>query len=284
MTFAVLDMRRLGRRRTARLPLRAAHSAGLMSIDCFAPQALGSPQRGDAGSHPRRTSDPHFHRSGDSGIMQSSRRDFILRHTALRQPAAVPEIQLYLADEIIPLWRSLDATERSEGTPPPFWAFVWAGGQALARYLLDKPHEVAGKTILDFAAGSGICAIAAMKAGAAKVIAVDIDPFSVDVVALNAGANGVQVEVWERDLLSSDPPDVDLILAGDVCYEAPMAARVLPWLRTVHAHGIQVLLGDPGRAYFPRPEVVCLAEYDVPTSRDLEDAETKHTGVYRFRS
>jgi predicted nicotinamide N-methyase len=216
--------------------------------------------------------------------MQSSRRDFILRHTTLRQPAAVPEIELYLADEIIPLWRSLDTAVGSEGTPPPFWAFAWAGGQALARYLLDEPQQVAGTTILDFAAGSGICAIAAMKAGAVEATAVDIDPFSIDAIALNAGANGVQVDVSERDVLGGDPPDVDLILAGDVCYEAPMAARVVPWLRAVHTRGIRVLIGDPGRAYFPRQDVTCLAEYDVPTSRDLEDAETKRTGVYTFRS
>jgi predicted nicotinamide N-methyase len=214
--------------------------------------------------------------------MQSSRRDFILRNTRLRRPPAVPEIQLYIADEIIPLWRRLDATVEGRGVPPPFWAFVWAGGQALARYLLDEPHSVAGKRVLDFATGSGVCAIAAMKTGAAEVTAVDIDPFSIDVVALNAEVNGVPVTAWERDLLTGDPPHVDLILAGDVCYEAPMAARVLPWLQAAHEQGIIVLLGDPGRAYFPRQEAVCLAEYDVPTSRDLEDSESKHTGVYTF--
>jgi predicted nicotinamide N-methyase len=151
------------------------------------------------------------------------------------------------------------------------------------RYLLDRPDEIAGKRVLDFAAGSGICAVAAMKAGAAEVTSVDIDPFSAEAIALNAAANAVHVTVWQHDLLDGDPPEVDLILAGDICYEELMVARVLPWLRRVHAHGIRVLVGDPGRTYFPMAEVVCLAEYDVSTSRDLEDTEMKCTGVYTFR-
>jgi predicted nicotinamide N-methyase len=215
--------------------------------------------------------------------MTSSRRDFIRQNTRPRPPPAVPELQVYQADEIIPLWCTLDAAAGGEGLPPPFWAFAWAGGQALSRYLLDRPDEIAGKTVLDFAAGSGICAVAAMKAGAAECTAVDIDPFSAEAIALNAAANAVHVTVCQRDLLDDDPPDVDLILAGDICYEEPMTARVLPWLRRVHAHGIRVLIGDPGRAYFPLAQVIRLAEYDVPTSRDLEDSELKRTGVYTFR-
>lgn len=215
--------------------------------------------------------------------MTSSHRDFIRRHTRLRCPSIVPEVQLHMADEIIPLWRALDPALGIEGAPPPFWAFAWAGGQALCRYLLDRPDYMAGKRVLDYAAGSGLCAIAAMKAGAAQATAVDIDPFSAEVIALNARANAVPVTVWQRDLLDGDPPAVDLILAGDVCYEDAMAGRVLPWLQRAHAQGIRLLVGDPGRAYFPSADLVLLAEYDVPTSRDLEDAETKRTGVYTYR-
>jgi predicted nicotinamide N-methyase len=216
--------------------------------------------------------------------MPASRREFIRRHTRLRRPPAVSELQLYLADEIIPLWRRLDAEPGRKQESPPFWAFAWAGGQALARYLLDRPDEIRGKRVLDFAGGSGICALAAMTAGAAKATAVDIDPYSTEAVALNAAANRVAVTAWQCDLLDDGPPQVDVVLAGDVCYEAPMAGRVLPWLRNVQASGVRVLLADPGRDYFPEAEFRVLAEYDIPTPRDLEDAESKLTGVYAFRS
>ena len=216
--------------------------------------------------------------------MSTSRRDFVRRHTQLRQPPAVPELRLYLADEIFPLWRTLDVESGPGEESPPFWAFAWAGGQALARYLLDHPAEVRGKRVLDFAAGSGICALAAMKAGAAEAIAVDIDPYSVAAVVLNSEANRVPVTVRQEDLLDDGPLQVDLLVAGDVCYEEPMAARVLPWLRNVQASGVRVLLADPGRIYFPGAEFLSLAEYVIPTSRDLEDAESKRTGVYAFRS
>jgi predicted nicotinamide N-methyase len=216
--------------------------------------------------------------------MSTSRRDFILFHTRLRRPPAVPELQLYLSDEIIPLWRTLDAEPGRVGESLPFWAFAWAGGQALARYLLDRPAEVKGKRVLDFATGSGICALAAMQAGAAAAIAVDVDPYSAEAVALNAEANAVAVTVWQRDPLDDEPPSVDLVLAGDVCYEAPMAAHVLAWLRRAQVAGRRVLIADPGRAYFPRADFVRLAEHDIPTSRNLEDAPSKRTGVYTFRS
>jgi predicted nicotinamide N-methyase len=233
--------------------------------------------------HCDKDSKPFRTRNGDSKSVTLSRRDYILEHTRLRPAPAVPELQLYLAEEIIPLWSSLDMEPGGEGTPPPFWAFAWAGGQALARYLLDRPHEVLGKRVLDFAAGSGICAIAAMKAGACEGTTVDIDPFSAEVIALNAVANGVRLTVRQCDLLQDEPPDIDLVIAGDVCYEELMAVRVLPWLRRVQAHGIRILIGDPGRAYFPMSDVMRLAEYDVPTSLDLEDSELKRTGVYTFR-
>lgn len=166
------------------------------------------------------------------------------------------------------------------GLPPPFWAFAWAGGQALARYLLDHPGEAAGRRVIDFATGSGIVAVAAARAGAAEVLAADIDPFCADAVALNAGANGVAVAFTGEDLLDAPPPAADLILAADICYEKPLAERVLAWLAAARAAGARVLIGDPGRSYFPRSGLDRLAEYRVPTTRELEDAEVKRTAVW----
>ena len=209
--------------------------------------------------------------------------EFVIRHTRLQAPPAVPEIQLYLATEFFPVWQSV-ATETVAGEAlPPFWAFAWAGGQALARYMIDYPAEVAGKRVLDFASGSGMCGVAAALAGAAHVTAVDIDPLSAAAIGLTARANRVSVEVWQRDLLNSAPPEMDLLLAGDVWYEEPLAVAVLPWLLKAHAQGTRVLLGDPGRTYFPQEHTVLLARYEVPTTRDLEDSDRKWTGVYTFR-
>ncbi len=217
-----------------------------------------------------------------AAIMPSRQRAFILRHTLPRRPPHTPELRLYLAGELMPLWR-LTAEERGGGdVPPPFWAFAWAGGLAIARFLLDHPAEVAGKRVLDLAAGSGLCAIAAMRAGAASALVADIDPFCAGAVALNAQANGVSMAFTGRDLLDADPPDIDLILAGDVCYEQAPAARMLAWLRLAHARGIRVLIGDPGRTYFPRQGLTLLAEYRVPTTRELEDSEVKWAGVFTF--
>lgn len=210
------------------------------------------------------------------------RHAFIPRHTRPRRPPHVPEVRLYLTDRIEPLWRAVEEERGERGVPPPFWAFAWAGGQAVARYLLDHPAEVAGARVVDFAAGSGLCAIAAMKAGAAGALAADVDPLSESAVALNAQANGVRVAFTGRDLLDADPPDADLILAGDVCYEQPLARRVLAWLRVAHARGTRVLIGDPGRTYFPRAGLIRLAAYQVPTTRELEDAEVKQAGVFTF--
>jgi predicted nicotinamide N-methyase len=208
------------------------------------------------------------------------RRAFILDHTQLERPPHCPEIELHLATEVTPIWRMTEEALGELGLPPPFWAFAWAGGQALARYLLDHPHEVEGKTVIDFATGSGMVAIAAMKAGAASVMASDVDGFCAEAVALNAAANGVQVSFTDRDLLDAPPPKADLILAGDICYEKPLAERVQAWLRAAHAAGTRVLIGDPGRSYFPRTGLDQLAEYRVPTSRELEDQEIKRTGVW----
>jgi predicted nicotinamide N-methyase len=215
-------------------------------------------------------------------IMLSGRRAFILQHTRLQRPPHVPELHLHLADEITPLWRMTEEERGARGGPPPFWAFAWVGGQALARYLLDHPEDVAGKRVLDLATGSGLCAIAAMKAGAAYALAADVDVFCAAAVALNAWANGVRVAFTDRDLLADAPPDTDLILAGDICYEQPLAGRALAWLQTAHARGTRVLIGDPGRSYFPRTGLIRLADYQVPTTRELEDREVKRAGVFTF--
>jgi predicted nicotinamide N-methyase len=207
---------------------------------------------------------------------------FILRHTRLQRPPHVLELRLHLADDIMTLWRLMQDERREEGLPPPFWAFAWVGGQAIARYVLDHPETVAGRHVLDFATGSGLCAIAAMRAGAAHALAADIDPDCATAVAMNAQANGVRVTFTDRDLLADDPPQIDLILAGDICYEEPVAARVLDWLHIAHTRGIRVLLGDPGRAYFPRTGLTRLAAYDIPTTRDLEGVTIKRAGVFTF--
>lgn len=205
---------------------------------------------------------------------------FIAANTRLQSVPHAPEISLWLADEVTPLWRLTEEELGEMGLAPPFWAFAWAGGQALARWLLDHPAEVAGRRIVDLATGSGLVAVAAMKAGAARVLASDIDPFCADAVALNAQANDVAVEFTGRDLLAAPPPDADVICAGDVFYERPMAEAVLAWLTQARDRGARVLVGDPGRSYFPRSGLTMLAEYAVPTTRELEDLAVKRTRVW----
>ena len=205
---------------------------------------------------------------------------FIAANTRPQTVPHAPEIRLWLADEITPLWRLTEEELGAMGLPPPFWAFAWAGGQALARWLLDHPEEVAGKRVIDFAAGSGLVGVAAMKAGAASVLCADIDPFCGAAVALNAEANGVALAFTDRDLLDAPPPPVDVICAGDVCYEKPMTDRVLAWLGLAKARGTRVLIGDPGRTYFPKDGLTFLAEYQVPTTRELEDLAIKRSAVW----
>ncbi|WP_420471100.1 class I SAM-dependent methyltransferase [Brevundimonas sp. FT23042] len=205
---------------------------------------------------------------------------FILENTRLQTVPHAPEISLWLADEVTPIWRLTEEELGELGLPPPFWAFAWAGGQAVARWLLDNPSEVAGRTVLDFATGSGLVGVAAMKAGAASVLGTDIDPFCAAAVALNAEANGVAMAFTDRNLLDGPPPEVDVICAGDVCYEKPMTERVLDWLGQARAKGTRVLIGDPGRTYFPRSGLEFLAEYRVPTTRELEDQEIKRSSVW----
>ncbi|MET3663845.1 methyltransferase [Caulobacter sp. 1776] len=208
------------------------------------------------------------------------RRAFIRDNTRLQATPHAPELSLYLADEITPIWKLTEEALEEIGLPPPFWAFAWAGGQALARYILDHPEIVAGKRVIDFATGSGIVAIAAMKAGARSVLAADIDVFCEAAVGLNAEANGVSVGFTDKNLLETPPPETDVLLAGDICYEKPMAEAVMDWLRRGRAKGAAVLIGDPGRTYFRKDDLVRLAEYQVETTRELEDFAVKRTSVW----
>jgi len=195
----------------------------------------------------------------------------------------VEAIRLHLADEILPLWHAAQTETRDDDAALPYWAFAWIGGLAIARHLEVHPEVVAGKTIFDLASGSGLCAIAAMLAGASHATAVDIDPFAAAAIPLNARANGTRVSVIGRDVLDEDPPDVDVVLAGDCWYEAGLAERATAWLRRVRAAGIEVVLGDPGRRYLPVNSLVELARYDVRTTTVLEDLEKKQGFVYALR-
>lgn len=210
--------------------------------------------------------------------------DFIAANTRLQAVPHAPEISLWLADEITPLWRLTEEELGAMGLPPPFWAFAWAGGQALARWLLDNPDQIAGERVIDLATGSGLVAVAAMKAGAASVLAADIDPFCAAAVAANARSNGVEIAFTDANLLDAPPPPVDLICAGDVFYEKPMAEAVLKWLKQAQANGTRVIVGDPGRTYFPKSGLTLLAEYTVPTTRELEDQEVKRSRVWSLDS
>jgi predicted nicotinamide N-methyase len=212
----------------------------------------------------------------------SNAETFIRENTRLRPVPHVPEISLFVADEAVPLWQKTEEELGEMGLPPPFWAFAWAGGQALARYVLDHPETVRGKRVLDLAAGSGLVAIAAMKAGAAHAVANDIDPFAMQAIALNASANGVAVGMETTDRLDPETAlePFGTVLAGDIFYERDTAARALAFLQRVKAQGAAVLVGDPGRSYLPQDKIKAFAEYDVPVIRDLEDAEIKRTKVW----
>ncbi len=206
---------------------------------------------------------------------------FILANTALDSPPHVPEIRLHLADEAHELWHRTEEELQEIGLPPPFWAFAWAGGQGLARYVLDHPRTVCGLTVLDFASGSGLVAIAALKAGASSVIAADIDPFCRAAIALNGAANGLTPEHSSDDLIGTDA-GWDVVLAGDVFYDRELAGRLVGWFTALAARGASVIVGDPGRSYLPRARLSELARYEVPVTRALEDAEVKRTIVWRF--
>lgn len=209
-------------------------------------------------------------------------RSFVLANTSLQSPPHVPEIKLYLADEAHDLWHRTEDELATIGLPPPFWAFAWAGGQGVARYVLDHPETVKNRFVLDFASGSGLVGIAAALAGASHVCCCDIDPFARPAILLNAAANGTKVEVHIEDLIGTDA-GWEMVLAGDVFYDKPFAERLIPWFKTLAARGANIIVGDPGRSYFPKNLLESLAVYSVPVTRVLEDAEIKQTTVWRFR-
>jgi predicted nicotinamide N-methyase len=206
---------------------------------------------------------------------------FILAHTRLIAPPLAPEIPLFLADEATELWQKTEDELGQIGLPPPFWAFAWAGGQGLARYILDHRALVEGRRVLDFASGSGLVAIAAAKAGAAAVEASEIDEFALAAIALNAARNGVALDIRDNDLVGMDE-GWDVVLAGDVSYQQDMAEAVTRWLGALSRRGATVLIGDPWRSYLARSLLEPIAEYNVAVTRALEDAEIKRTGVFRF--
>jgi predicted nicotinamide N-methyase len=206
--------------------------------------------------------------------------DFVVAHTTVARASLVPEIALHLATEITPIWQATEDWLREKNIEPPFWAFAWPGGQATARLLLDEPQRVAGRRVLDFAAGCGIAAIAAAKAGAALVEAAEIDPLALAAIRLNAMRNGVAVATQEGDIVGADCR-WDVILAGDVCYEAPMTAHILPWLRAM-ASRCEVWVADPGRAYLPGQGLEPMARHAVPTSLELEDRTLRAVTIFRL--
>jgi predicted nicotinamide N-methyase len=206
---------------------------------------------------------------------------FVRRNTAVAAPPLLPEIHLYLATEITPIWQASEESLARHGVPPPFWAFAWAGGQALARYLLDHPKTVAGRRVLDFASGSGLVAIAAAKAGARSVIAADTDPFAAAAIAANVALNEVSIEIATADIVGFGNQDWAVVAAGDVCYERELAGRTVPWLRALAGEGTLVLLGDPGRAYLPATGLIERARYLVPTSREIEECEARDSVVWQ---
>ncbi|MBO9100134.1 MULTISPECIES: class I SAM-dependent methyltransferase [unclassified Rhizobium] len=213
--------------------------------------------------------------------MKTEPEAFIRANTDVMAPPHVPEIRLHLASEAHDLWLKTEEELQEIGLPPPFWAFAWAGGQGLARFVLDNPDVVAGKRVVDFASGSGLVAIAAAHAGAAKVLAVDIDPWAETAVRLNAAENRADIGFSGDDIVGL-PVDADVLLAGDVFYDREFADRLVPWLSALTSRGIVVLVGDPGRAYLPKAGLTFQATYEVPVTRALEDSDIKKTTVWQF--
>ncbi|MGE3877123.1 MAG: methyltransferase [Parvibaculaceae bacterium] len=207
---------------------------------------------------------------------------FIRANTEILSPPLIPEIRLHLAHEALPIWQKTEEELATLGLPPPFWAFAWAGGQALSRFVLDHPETIRGRQVIDLASGSGLVAIAAMKAGAASVLAADIDVFALCAIGLNAMLNKVTVTATAEDLLAESPPACDTILVGDLFYEKALAERALAWLRKAQARGSDILIGDPGRSYLPKNALEPIADYHVPITRELEDSEIKHSRVWRL--
>jgi predicted nicotinamide N-methyase len=216
--------------------------------------------------------------------MAASHRAFVVRHTRLRPVPGLDHLRLQLGDDVLPLWHAVQMETGDPDAALPYWAFAWGGGLAIACYLNDHPSAVAGRRVFDFAAGSGLCAIAALAAGADMAIANDIDPFAIAAIELNGRANRRRLATLRRDVLDEDePPEVDIILAGDCWYEAGLAERALPWLRRARDRGIEVLIGDPGRRYLPRAGLDELACYEVRTTTELEDLDRKEGRVFAMR-
>lgn len=215
--------------------------------------------------------------------MASSPRGFVLRHTRIGAVPGLDGIRLHMADEVLPVWRAVQVETDDADAPVPYWSVAWAGGLAIARYLRDHPESVAGRRVFDLASGSGLCAIAAMQAGAARATGCDVDQFAAAAIALNARGNRCRVNVVHRDVLDDAPPDADVVLAGDVWYDPRLAERVLRWLRRAAEQGIDVLVGDPGRRYLPTAELIELASYEIRTTTDLEDLDHKRGRVFALR-
>jgi predicted nicotinamide N-methyase len=216
--------------------------------------------------------------------MAASPRAFVLRHTRLRPVPGLEELRLHLADEVYALWHAVQVETNDPDAALPYWAFAWGGGLAIGRYLREHPEIVAGRRVFDLASGSGIGAIAAMRAGATEASGTDIDPFALAAIRLNARANACRVTVIGRDVLDEPPPEANVILAGDCWYDAELARRVLPWLQRARDRGIEVLVGDPGRAYLPVDDLRELAAFEVRTTSELEDLDRTTARVYRLRS
>jgi len=215
-------------------------------------------------------------------VLLENPAQFIRQHTKLTATPLVPEIRLYVASEMLPIWQMTEDELAQIGLPPPFWAFAWAGGQAMARYLLDHPEVVAGKRVLDFGAGSGLAGIAAAMAGAAEVTAAEIDPIAMYAIASNAEANAVSLISVATDLVGEPNSGWDVVLAADVCYEGPASTRIMLWLHELANQGTVVLMGDPGRTYFPKSGHEKLISYAVKTSTELEDTDVRNTSVWRL--
>jgi predicted nicotinamide N-methyase len=209
---------------------------------------------------------------------------FIRANTGLHEPPLIPEIRLHLASEIVPIWQMTEEELERSGLPPPFWAFAWAGGQALSRYILDHPEVVRGKRVLDFGSGSGLIAIAAMKAGAHSVLAADIDPFAAASVALNAEVNEVSIVVTADNLVGVPNGGWDVVLIGDMCYERPLAESIEIWVHGLVKSGADAFIGDPGRTYLPKTGLEKIISYAVKTTRELEDTDVRNTSVWRVLS
>jgi len=205
---------------------------------------------------------------------------FVRANTVLQEAPLVPEVALHLASEVVPLWQATEEALSRMGLPPPFWAFAWAGGQALARYILDHPDAVAGKRVLDFASGCGIAAIAAAKAGATRVEASEIDAFALAALRLNSDANAAGIAPTDEDLIGRDE-GWEVVLAGDICYERDLAERVFTWLQALSARSATVLIGDPGRNYLPKDGLERMISYAVKTTRELEDSDVRNASVWR---